>query len=533
MDFLHLRSISYFSSLSRRVLLLLLVSLCASGMWATSDVFYRTELTGGLRTFLDLEGEWRDSENKRVNVPFQDLEQHALRVHKRFDLAGYSEMQDTVYLYFEAIAWQSEIWLNGKLLTLTTDPFAEQLLPILKSWLHPFGNQVEVRMSRSGAGFDHGPARFLGIFRQVKLLEVDTLPVFAKMPREVYQASRAAVVAPWSLEAGFLYDTIALKRNLQGLFSYPYKDDPIRFAFPPSAQARAMVQKMGLKVLVAEGEADSLCFYNAYPTDLQAGDFSARFWRSPDGKPTEAYGHFISKQALGEKILRKPDKAALFLLLLLPVLAFLMLKLTAPRQYANIPEYLTKTRVYLELIASSKFLKDELRLGINLMRMLFTAVFVSLYIYYIDLSGDWSQLNIISPASFLFHYFEGSSPSLYWIFALVLVTIVVLNLLKYLVLNISGRIFRVYSLSGMVQNLDIFVAFPLNILPLLPGAIIFFVEGTAGTVILHVWHGLIVLYLIRRFVLIFGGLTKLFQFSTGLKFLYICTLEIAPWVFLI
>jgi hypothetical protein len=494
--------------------------------------FYRSEITRGLAPILDLRGKWLDVDDGSITVPFCDQKSDRRDLGKLFDVPDYTGLPSKVFLYIEGLSWTAEVKLNGALLAVTEDPFSEYLLPLQKEWLNPVGNKLEVILRRSGPSKPLYPNRFLGIYRQIFILGPDSLERAPRIPQKTVSASRAVVIAPWTIENGIVYDTLAVGKALQGMFAYP-EPDPVYFPFRPSAQTMDLAARLGVKVLLDIGGADSVAFYNKYPVSPEAGAFFGRFWRDEKNRPTEVYGTYFSQESLERRDLALPDKIALLTLLLGPVLMMLLLKLITPRLYASLPEYLTKTKIYLELIAGAKFLKDQQRWAMNLMRMVFTAIFVSLYLYYVSLSGDWTRLNILSSESFLYHYFEGTMPSLYQIFMQVLGVVAGLNLLKYFMLNLTGSIFRVFGFSSTLQNLDIFASFPLNFLPILPGAVIFFLAAETGTVLMHVWHALILIYFLRRLILVFNGLTKLFQFSTGIKILYICSLELAPWIFLI
>jgi hypothetical protein len=91
----------------------------------------------------------------------------------------------------------------------------------------------------------------------------------------------------------------------------------------------------------------------------------------------------------------------------------------------------------------------------------------------------------------------------------------------------------VHGFSTTIQNLDVFAAFPLVVLPFIPASFIFFLEPHAGKVVMYIWLALFMVYSVRRVYLIYSGLGRLYQISGSLKFLYICTLEILPWLLLI
>jgi hypothetical protein len=134
---------------------------------APSIPFTPSELTGGMRPLLDLHGEWVDADNQRVEVPFQDLEREDILLHRSFVLPDLASLPDTLFLYFEGVAWSSEIYLNGRLIAITEDPFAEYLFTVDKQYIYPESNRLEVRLSREGQDFFLYPQHFIGIFRQV------------------------------------------------------------------------------------------------------------------------------------------------------------------------------------------------------------------------------------------------------------------------------------------------------------------------------------------------------------------------------
>jgi hypothetical protein len=489
-------------------------------------------LTGGLSPVLDLQGIWYDANGNRHRVPFNLFDRDEMAITRKFDLPDYDKLQDTLYLYCEAIAWSSEINLNGRLLAVTDDPFAEYLLPLDKTWLLPTGNSLNIKLSTQGLSFPWYPKHFLGIFRQILLLQVDSLPRFPKFPVTVGHAPHAVLFAAWSQEHQYKSDSALLRDLGSGLFSFPYRV-PIAFPFRPSNRSQAILASLGWEVLASPEGADSLAAYNSFPFSTEAEHKNLHFWRDSEMRPTAFYGDYQGKEGLNSPELNQPNKASLLIFLLIPVFCMLLLKLLAPRAYASLGEYLTKTKIYLELIGDNKFLKVEQRWLMNTMRMIITAVTVALFLYYVQLSESWRLLNILSSRSILYRTLYGASMPLWEIFLWALCLTITLNLVKYFIINSIGGIFRVFSLGPSIQNLDVFCAFPLNLGPFLPATFIYFLEPLAGGIVLRVWVALFLLYGARRLWLMYSGLGRLYQISGSLKILYICTLEILPWVILI
>lgn len=513
--------------------LLLCVAMHWAGRLQASGLrYFPSPLTDGLGAVVDLKGIWFDDNNYRHIVPFNEFDREELVLRREFDLPDHATMQDTLYLYMEAVAWSSEIFLNGKLLAVTEDPFKEHLLPIQKSWLTPTGNVLRVRMTTKGLSFPWYPEPFLGIFRQVLILQADRQTERVTFPKQVNVARRAAMIAAWQPGPQYLDDTTIVLRLTKGLFAYPYPD-PLSFPFRPSNHAQALIAAQGWQVLNNPGTADSLAVYNAYPYASATDHRILKFWRDVHMRPTSNYGHFQTQISILSPNLSPPDRTWLVILLLLPVLSMLILKVVAPKAYGSMGEYITKTKIYLELIADNKFLKGEQRWLMNILRMLVTSVTVALMLYYVELSESWRLINLFSTKGLIYTYLAASEVPLWQLFLVVFGFVLGLNLLKYFMINTIGTVFRLFNLNSSIQSLDVFAAFPLNLVPYLPASFIFFLEPGAGSVVLTVWGILFILYGVRRVALLYAGLSRLYAISGSLKILYICTLEILPWLILV
>jgi hypothetical protein len=494
--------------------------------------FYPSELTGGMRPLVDLQGSWTDADNQTIEVPFQDMERASILMHRSFALAGLESLPDTLFLYFEGVAWSSEIYLNGRLIAITEDPFAEYLFALDKQYFLPDSNQIEVRLDRKGQDFFLYPQHFIGIFRQVLVLAADPAGPLPEMPHTATQPTHALLLAPWTKAQGYLHDTLAISSLLDGFFSVP-KGAVVYFPFRPSSRALAMASQFGARMVPLGQVPDSLGFYNTYPVNHNNEPLLTPFWRKTDQRPASDYGRYLTVAQVRAPHVMPLDKLSLLIFLLVPVIIMLLLKLFLPRVFSALPEYLTRSNIYMELIASSKFLKEEQRLVMNLVRIIFFATSLSLYIYYLSVTGNWGRLNVLSAHSMLYQVYSGTDYSLYVIFLQVFLVALGLTLLKYFFLNLTASVYRIHNFGPVVQSLDVFASFPVNILPMVPGAIIFFLDTDQGRICLGIWYALMLIYILRRMVLTYNGLGRLFQLSTSLKILHICTLEISPWIFLL
>lgn len=494
--------------------------------------FDPSPLTAGLTEVIDFHGIWEDEVGNQHVVPLNYFDREQLFLAKTFDIPNYDQLQDTVYLYVEAVAWSSEIFLNGLLLKVTEDPFAEHLLPIRKQLLNAKSNRLTIDMSTKGAAFEWYPERFVGVFRQISLLQADSLNWSPRFPVVLAHAASAGFIAPWSVDNAYLADTAIIQFSTEGLFSYPHSS-PLVFPFRPSNRGLLWLAEKGFQIVASPSDVDSIAAYNYYPFSSDFENWDLGFWRDAKMRPRASYGKFQSMSKLGKPPIKAADRMALLIFLLIPVLSLLVIKIVAPRAYGNMAEYITKPNIYLELVANNKFLKTEQRWLMNIVRMILTASAIGLFLYYLDLSGNTDILSFLTEKSILEQAITAEGLSLYLLLLKTFGIIFGLNMAKYVFLGVVGRIFRTYNISSAVQNLDVFGAYPVNILPLIPATFIFFLDAEIGTVIMYFWIGLFVLYGCRRVYLVYAGLGRLYTISASLKILYICTLEILPWILLI
>jgi hypothetical protein len=520
-----------------RVLIVLQVwafALMAGPLLAQSAAqeFFPSEATAGMLPVVSLNGNWVDEEYKQVEMPFVDNKRKSMILQRIFDLPDYERLPDTLFLYFEGLAWTAEVYLNKQLIIVTEDPFGENVVMMEKNLMLAKGNQVELRLFSHGIDRAYYPEHFLGVYRQAFVLKADPAGKFPRALSFDTKAKKAVMVAPWSLESGILNDTLAVKEMLEGLFSIP-PGLTVAFPFRPSSQALDIVARLGIKIVPPGQQLDSLGFYNAYPISFAPQPLRTPFWRQSDNRPGPAYGHFQTQKEITAPQVMPLDKLSLSIFLLIPVLIMLLLKLLSPRTFDSLPEYLTRNKIYLELIASNKFLKDEQRLVMNLIRVTFLSLTISLFLYYLSVTGGWEKLNLLSSRSLLFQVYNGTKYSLYVLFFQVFAVVLGLTVFKYALLNFISSIYRVHNFSSTAQSVDIYASFPINLLPVVPSAVIFFLSAEQGGILLMIWYILMGAHWVRRVYLVYAGISRLFPLALSLKILYICTLEISPWIFLL
>jgi hypothetical protein len=165
--------------------------------------FIPSPATYRLEPYLSLTGTWLLGETlEPTEVPFCTHTLEPLQLKKDFFLP--QRPDDTLYIYFEGLAWDAEVYLNDRLLRLHDDPFRALLIPVPPALFNPQWNELRLRLT-----FDpddqshHRLIPFLGIHKPSFILQRADAPLLYAFP-SLSQADTAIGLAPYSPE--YLYN---------------------------------------------------------------------------------------------------------------------------------------------------------------------------------------------------------------------------------------------------------------------------------------------------------------------------------------
>ncbi|MEL7340705.1 MAG: DUF4271 domain-containing protein, partial [Bacteroidota bacterium] len=161
--------------------------------------------------------------------------------------------------------------------------------------------------------------------------------------------------------------------------------------------------------------------------------------------------------------------------------------------------------------------------GLNL------SMIISLLIYYIMREHEWERLNVIRDWSLLSQWFYGWD-SLWQIFVRSIQLVAIWFGIKFSFLALLGRGYGIKGLVEGVMSLEVAASFPLILFMGLPVGLVLFTDTIWGgwLAVLLLLLGLI--YLLRRLYVFFIGLERLFSFSSAVNFVYICALNLIPYL---
>jgi hypothetical protein len=432
---------------------------------------------------------------------------------------------DSLYFYLEGVAWTAELILDSAYLGAQSRPFGPWIIPIPRSLLPPGTTHRLVLRLEDGASFDWHPTPFLGISQAPLLLQKDQLGPFqgAGMPL-AREADTVAIVAPYYRSSAFVFDSLEAALNLLPLYKNGIQK--VFFPFPAGHRLQRMCRELGFEEVKVLSDTQHICLINAYPYESRHFLTQERFWLDEQAYRTSSYGDAFR---LGQKARREEPGLGLVFMILFPLLSAFLIKLSNPGFFLDQRAILFNPKLNLggaiDLTASNTGL-----LGILiLLKSLNLAIFLSLIVYYVLRENQWEQLNLLRDWSLLNQWFYGSE-NLWQIFQRSLLLVVLWFMLKNLLLSLVGWSYRVKSLVAGLMSLEVVAAFPMILFLGIPIALILFMPSIWGGWLIVLMLLLLSAYLLRKIYVFYIGLERLFTFSTAVKFLYICALNLMPYV---
>ena len=401
-------------------------------------------LTSDLRPLVKLSDYWRDGAGQSFNIPFDQKSEEGMALKNVFYMDSLSRLPDTIYLYMAGLAWSAELYLNDKLLVLSEDPFKEHLLPLSKGLFNFGRNELRVNLSEAGPYPDLYPERVVGILHEVMLMEWDTLHRRPEFPERVAGEKSTLIYAPWTTNDHFQPNPASFWQDLKEIKSAGVNS--IYFPFPPHGKYLIMLKKADMKLVTGLDQASKVAFFNEYPVLKIPRGLSKVFWKDKFGNKTEYYGEFQDPKDPASLFIQEPSRPSLILLLVIPLLGVLFLKLFAWKIYNSLTEYLVKSKIYIDLIGKSKYLKAHESALMNLFRFLLISVMIALPLYYIQCTRNYEWLNVLSRRSLLYDLFAFDNLSLMQYFGLAFLFVGGINLIKYTVTYFFSLIFRVQGI---------------------------------------------------------------------------------------
>lgn len=480
--------------------------------------------------FLNLKEGWKEPSGVKYEIPFQfeNLDARSLVL----DLEVCTGPQDSLYLYFEGIAWHAELELDDKFLGIHDDPFSPWIIPIESSWIDHKKAQLKLHLTKSKS-FSNYPKPFLGIFRPVYLLNKQRLQkLSARLLPKNPTADTVAVLAPYYRDKGFIFDAFEAAKNINPILKAGIKT--VYFPFEPGREMRSFCRELGLGELEVFDEEKVYGLINSYPYDRSKLAFMNRFWLDNDGNRRADYLVFVSgERSFFDKWSRISEKSLLLILLILfPIISLFLIKLANPGFFYGMQGLLVNPKLFISSFTDAAFSNQGLLYVLHLLSICNVAIWISLGILYMQSINYWDFLHVFREQSLLRLIFN-EEDGLFLILGKSFSLLLIWFLFKQLLVGLLGSIFRIKGMRLEVMGLEIVADYPLILLMSTPFALFLFMDSFWGSTLLFVSLLVVLIFYLRTLYVMYVGLDRLFSFSYTVKFLYICSLNVIPYFILL
>lgn len=481
--------------------------------------------------YLKLSNKWREPNGIEWEVPFQFEESDPRSLVYDFRIC--TGPQDSVYLYFEGLAWDAELEIDNIYLGTHNDPFKPWIVALASSWLD--NRKVQLKLSLSaGSTHPNYPKSFLGIYRSVYLLGLEEKE---KLTRNILPLSNRpdtlAVVAPYYQADSYIFDPAKAAEALLPACESGIRD--LYFPFEAGREFQAFAKELGFREYKEYDPELTYALINQYPFDRSTFSFANRFWLDESGRRQADYMVFVKgERSFFEKWSPILERSTfLILLILFPIISLFLIKLANPGFFYGLQGLLINPKLYISSSTEvAAFSNQGLLYILHLLSICNVAVWLSLGVYYMQSINNWEFLHIFREESLLGLLFN-EEDSLLFIFAKSFSLMLIWFVLKQILLGFLGGIFRIKAMRLEILGLEIVADYPLILLLSTPFALFLFMDSFWGSALFFLAIFIALIYYVRTLYVLYVGLDRLFSFSYTVKFLYICSLNVIPYFILL
>ena len=471
---------------------------------------------------------WVDDRDSTYNIPFSvDRQDELISLRYRLDL--YCLPPDTLFLLVEGVAWTGELELNGRYLSTNSYPLGSWWIPIAASWLVEGTNEFVLSLRGGEREWPNYTSPFLGVLDGIYLLEESQKAAFDEIDDQGVseQGDSVAIIAPYFSGSGHFFRQADAYLWLSHLRSQ--RVEHIHFAFDAPLKMKALCKELGFKIVDSLKENTYLAMINEYPYEPGTFEYHNRFWLDAHGKRSASYGSWVVKKDMNKVTEAKALNLGLVSLMLFPLIGLLFIKLLSPGLFYSSNKLLFKPGLFMDMITEFSFGNMGFVYLLLLIKLLALAGLLTLIITFAGQTNDWGFLNQINSWSLLSRIFYplNTVGIIFWRSFLVLLFIF---FFKVALVSIIGKVFRFRGMLNNVFNLEIISDYPLILIISIPFSILFFLPETMQASWLVLSLCLLGLYFLRQAYVFFIGLDQVFGFSLGMKILYICALNVVPYL---
>jgi hypothetical protein len=483
-----------------------------------------------------LDGPWSTPDGKQIRLPFNVLGEDKVTIEVDFYLDHVPD--DSLALWFQGIIGDARMYVNGKLLKLHAFSRSGLLIPLPAAALHRQYNSLRLELLKPADTYEQQLAQpFLGLFAPVALMQhKDNRQPIQHTPNLVSAIFTSLkpcaanqpllVLMPYSEAYGWNLDTTELDVWLVGIRSLKRKHKfEVLLPWPASPVLLKRAQKTELTLCTCS-EAElfaperNVAFWRPFPNSLP---FQLVFWNDANGFATPQVGTYAPMVEYQGMYFTKPFLISLLILLLLLLAIW---RLTNERSFDQLVLLRggTLLRFQLGFPEAGSLKAGPLWLASIITHIIFC---VGLVFLYDELYSLRSSLRATTLLSWLLR--QPRSEAYYY----VLLFSQVYLLYCFLLRGLLSWLFRLRGLVRRTFEFEAYTFYPFHLLLIVVLISMFLGQGQPNMNAIVTVGILTVMLLLYRFNSLRIGLVRTWGLPGVGVLLYICTLDLLPWLILL
>ncbi len=470
---------------------------------------------------------WKE-ETRVFSVPFQLDGVSELRLSRFFYLPDTVRAKENLFIYFEGVAWRTELKLNGKFLGINNHPLKPWIVPLRREWLSKEENLLELSLSQKESA-TFFPKKFLGIFRPVYILTEKQLNEVTKpvMPSVASTTSPVAIVMPFYQDHRYIFDKFQAVRTL--VHAQKNGIDKLFFLLPPDRELKKLCAEMGFIQVLQLKPAQKVCWLNDYPYEPINFPYPESFWLDKKGLRTPNYGTFTTFGIGSSNTNSSPVTILYVFLIIFPLIGVFVMKLLNPKLFSTLPDILLKPRLQIERFIEAVAGNQGLSYFLQALRVLMIAITLALFIDYIHRNNQWHLTGLAGENALIKIFFAEKSIFLNYLLKSIILASV-WAILRWFLIRTLSNLFNIYNMYDGLTNLELVASYPLILIINLPLVFMSFLPEGGQTTMIILQGVFLSLYLLRQMYVCFVGMGRLFKFSTSVKIIYISLSVCLPYL---
>lgn len=494
-------------------------------MFAPELRYYPVSDTRNFICIQSLQGIWKTESGEIYRVPFVDDEKKELTITHIFQLA--EKPTDTLWLYCSGLGIETEVYINDRLFDFLEHPFKTQLIPVPARLIQLGENKITLKLGYRHVTNLWGIPGFIGVYRPIYLLKKSSLnPLFQFAASQ--KSDSCLVYIPMSERKTYHLDFEQFKNDLQNIQSTGITQLFCPFGLQPKFRYYAV--KLGFTFVNQLSVESKIALYRLYS---KGSSWDGPVWVNPDGKQSKDFGKFkvFSKpKPVVKKIEIKKWELVVLGIYILLVLA--LFKILNPELFKKTNSIIAEKRL-LDDIKDGKYAIQMYSYLLFALKWSLKSIVISMLLMYLMTSGELKSLNVFNNPSLLYSFLEDFEGGLSGILLPVSIGFLFYGISKYLLLYFTSNIYQMKDWVGRQRNLEILSEFP-SIWAIYLSTFLYFSAQPEWKIFFeYMMYLTFFIWIVRKFWYTIVGLEQIVRMPYSVVFLYICALEVLPWLLLL